>query len=72
MKAEFHLNGSLDVVVENDPGNGIRLTKWEGVCYEHFLGDEKCKERHGEVVVMTKHHARAIASAIMGCAAESD
>ena len=71
MRVQFNLNGSLDVVVENDGGT-MRLTKWEGTCYEHHLGDEACKERRGEVLVMNRHESRAIASALMGCAAERD
>jgi hypothetical protein len=77
MEAKFHLSGGLDVVIANDslPGSNalgsVRLVKWEGVCYDHYLGDEACKERKGEVLLMTKHQARAIASALMGCAAEA-
>lgn len=72
MRAQFHLNGSLDVVVEGGATNpGVSVTAYEGTCYEHHLGDEACKERKASMLLLNKHQARAIASAIMGCAAEA-
>ena len=69
MQAQFHLSGDFEVRVENEPG-GIRFTTFRGVCYDHVRGASECKEVIVESWSLSKHHARAIASAMMGCAAE--
>ncbi len=70
MRAEFHVSGGLDIVVGNEPG-GVSLTIFRGVCHEHSLMAPDCKERTVEKLSIRKHHARALASAMMGCAAEA-
>ena len=85
MRAQFHLAADLDVVVSNDEiGRRVNLQVFRGVCYEtghsrHTLlpegeaGQEKvldCPERTVDSVTLARNEARAIASALMGCAAE--
>lgn len=69
MRAEFHLSADFAVHVENEP-HGVRLSTFKGVCYDHVRGAAECKEVIVESWSLNKQHARAIASAMMGCAAE--
>lgn len=85
MKAQFHMAGDLDVLVTPDETNRhVRLQIIRGVCYEvghpsHALPPEGeavteplvgCPERSVDSLVFSRAEARAVASALMGCAAE--
>lgn len=70
MRAHFHLNADLSISVESMlHGQNVNLTVYRGVCYEHKPGEE-CKEVQAQTLALGKSEARAIASAMMGCAAE--
>ena len=70
MRARFHLNGDLEIWVESEPhGHGVDLSFKRGVCYQHGPGDA-CQEIQTETIALPKNEARAIASAMMGCAAD--
>lgn len=74
MRAQFRLSPELTVQVEAEHLAGgsstVRFVAFRGACFDHHLHDESCKERTVEVFVFDKSQARAIASAMMGCAAE--
>jgi hypothetical protein len=65
MMAKFDLAGDLKVSVEKVHG-GIALRVYEGAEYERPLHERAPTSQ----IVLSKGQARAIASAIMGCAAE--
>lgn len=64
MKATFHLNAELDVVVFPDP-SGVILQIRQGVDYEGNGNGVKITP-----LPLSKSESRAIASALMACAAE--
>ena len=74
MRAEFRLSPERTISVESEHLAGghaiVRLVVFDGVCFDHTLHDDSCKERKVEVIALGKVAARAIASAMMGCAAE--
>lgn len=82
MRATFHLSADLQVEIHNDPSGAVYLAVYEGVCYDHPiqahqpLGPEEpipaghCSGVRSHRLAATKSQARAIASAMMGCAAE--
>ena len=80
MEASFRLAGDLKVKIDSDRlgdgGGVVRLIILRGVCYEHKPEDNvgtaegPCPEIKAGVVMLTKPQARAVASAMMGCAAE--
>ena len=79
MRANFHLSADFEIVVESDlQMGGVTITTLRGVCYEHPVEQPCPDEPHNadnrrvtaDAIVLPKNHARAIASAIMGCAAE--
>ena len=66
MQAIFHLCADLDVVVQTEPGNSVVLGIREGADY----GDGAPDTRQTKELKLSKSEARAIASALMACAAE--
>lgn len=70
MNAQFHLAGDLDVAVMNFPSGDIVIETKHGVCHE-VHDTPACAHIKSDVLSLTKGQARAIASAIMGCAAEA-
>ena len=81
MKAQFHLSADLEVIVEAEhPCRTVKLTLLRGVCYEHphsasvqpagTIPIGPCKAITADAISLTRSNARALASAIMGCAAE--
>jgi hypothetical protein len=69
MRAQFHLSADFEVHVENEPG-GVRLSTFRGTCVDHVRGDTECPDVKIESWSLNRQHARAIASAMMGCAQE--
>lgn len=65
MKATFHLSAELDVVVFPDPSGAVVLELRQGVDYEGNGNGVKIID-----LPLLKSQARAIASALMACAAE--
>lgn len=86
MRAIFHLNADLDVVVQVEPGNSVVLGIREGVDYGDSPEPSRPHEPQDRRVVeafqalskqckvkelkLSKSEARAIASSLMACAAE--
>lgn len=77
MEVKFKIAGGLNLNVEEDRvSRVVRLVTLRGVCYEHTEKDNvgnadgPCPEIKADVLILTKAEARAIASAMMGCAAE--
>ena len=66
MEATFKVAGDLEVLVANSPGGGVDVEIITGV----WFGDGQ-DSREIKRLVLPKSGARAIASAIMGCAAEA-
>lgn len=68
MRAEFRLSADFTVVIETLSDHGVEIRTLEGVDYEmpHELSDKITRRS----IVLPKSQARAIASAMMGCAAE--
>ena len=69
MRAEFRLSGDFTVVIENLSDGSIEFRTLEGVDYDtpHELSN-KIKRQS---IILPKGYARAIASAMMGAAAEA-
>ena len=93
MRAIFHLNADLDVVVQVEPGNSVVLGIREGIGYGDSRGLDQqpsmvpvshepqdrrvvealqalSKQHKVQELKLSKSEARAIASALMACAAE--
>jgi hypothetical protein len=68
MHISFKLTGDTEVIVQNGPGGSVNLELYEGV---YFGGATEEDTRKFKLVSWPKSQARAIASAIMGCAAEA-
>jgi hypothetical protein len=68
MHVSFKLNGDTEVIVQNGPGGSVNLEIYEGV---YFGGSDEEDTRKFKLLSWPKAQARAIASTIMGCAAES-
>lgn len=66
MKATFHLCADLDVIVQNEPANSVAIAIKEGTDY----GDGTPSNIRVKQLDLNKSQARAIASALMACAAE--
>ena len=65
MQAQFHITGDLEVLVATAAG-GVEVEIVEGAYFG--VGEDS---RTIKRLALTKPVARAVASAIMGCAAES-
>ena len=85
MNAQFKLSADLEIHIDPDRVNQTaRVSIIRGVCYEaghpsHVLPPEGnagteavhgCPEKTVDAISLSKNEARAIASALMGCAAQ--
>jgi hypothetical protein len=68
MRAEFRLSADFHVIVDNEtPTHTVVVSMYRGVDFENPISARV----PSETVPLSKAQARALASAIMGCAAEA-
>lgn len=72
MRVEFRFADDVSALLESmQAGPGVNVTLYRGVCRTHVHPPgEACPDVQSHTVCLTKAEARAVASALMGCAAE--